>query len=333
LARVVSHASARIGLLGNPADVYGGKVLAITVPELRARVTLESADRFEIHADAPDTAEFESLLELTHALRRGGPYGAGRLLRAALLRFSAHWPELESLAPDDPRLRMSMRCDTEVPRQVGLAGSSAIVIAALRALAAWFEVEIAPADLARLALDAETRDLGITAGPMDRVVQALEGLWVLDFARPDGDPRPLDPILLPPRLLVWDPEPGEVSGRVHQNVRTRWESGDPEVRETIAELKEVADAGITCLETGDVEGFRRRVDRNFDLRARIWQLRPRDTAQIEIARACGAAAKFCGSGGAAVAFPARAQELAALEAAYTRAGYRTLRPEREVGTA
>ena len=69
----------------------------------------------------------------------------------------------------------SLKYDTNIPRQVGLAGSSAIVTATLKCLMAFFHVtendipmEIRP----QFILDVEVAELCITAGLQDRVVQA-----------------------------------------------------------------------------------------------------------------------------------------------------------------
>ena len=81
-----------------------------------------------------------------------------------------------------PALRISFESD--IPLQVGLAGSSAIVVAALRVLCRWWRVELPPDELAELALRAESELLGIAAGPQDRVVQSYQGLLDMDFAPP-----------------------------------------------------------------------------------------------------------------------------------------------------
>ncbi len=72
--------------------------------------------------------------------------------------------------------------ETEIPREVGLGGSSAIVIATLRALCALARSRLDPAATAAIALAVETEDLGIAAGPQDRLIQAHEGLLYLDFS-------------------------------------------------------------------------------------------------------------------------------------------------------
>lgn len=286
---------ARAGLLGNPSDVYGGKAIALAVDDFAAEIAV---------APAP-------------GLRLDAEEGARRLVRAALARL----PE----AGEAP-VRLSVR--TDVPRQVGLAGSSAIVVGALRALCAWCGVRLHPAELAERALAAEAEELGIVAGPMDRVVQAYGGLVAMDCHAPrgPGSYRRLSPDLLPPLFLAWDPEPGEPSGSAHAEVRARFAAGDPAVRSALARLPRLVDEGLECLGRGDVVGFQRLVDLNFDIRAGIWPLRPRDREMVEIGRCEGAAVKFCGSGGAVLGVMRDPAEYPGLERAYRRAGLRILRP-------
>lgn len=300
-----ARAFARAGLLGNPSDVYGGKAIAFTFREFLAEVSVEPAERLVLPAD-PDAA---------------------RLLRAALGRLpEAALERLAAGTSGEPLL--AVRFHTNIPRQVGLAGSSAIVVAALRAACAACDVEIHPAELAEWALAAEAEDLGIVAGPMDRVVQAYGGLVHMDFRPPRGPHsyRRLDPGLLPPLFVAWDPEPGEPSGVPHARVRERWLAGDPAVREAMAVFPRLVDEGLRCLEGGDVAGLQRLVDRNFDTRASIWPLRERDLAMVRIGRAEGAAVKFCGSGGAVLGVLRAAAEYPAVEKAYARAGFRALQP-------
>ena len=83
--------------------------------------------------------------------------------------------------------------------------SSALVIAALRAWSRWFGVPLAARRVAALALEVENEVLGIRAGPLDRVVQAHDGLLAMDFAEPFAADaaEQLDPATLPPMLLAW----------------------------------------------------------------------------------------------------------------------------------
>ena len=89
-----------------------------------------------------------------------------------------------------------VRCDggfelayeTSVPRQVGLSGSSAIVVGTLRCLLAYHGLDaralgLAEAHMPQVVLDVESRELGIAAGLQDRVIQwYATDAWVGDEA-------------------------------------------------------------------------------------------------------------------------------------------------------
>lgn len=71
--------------------------------------------------------------------------------------------------------------------QVGLSGSSAIVVATFRALMEYYQVSLSdialtPGELAQVILDVERSELGISAGLQDRVVQSVGGLVHMDFS-------------------------------------------------------------------------------------------------------------------------------------------------------
>lgn len=321
-------AFARAGLLGNPGDGYGGKALAISVCDFAARVEIRPAAHFAFRGGPAEASEFDSLGDALRGLRANGCYDGMRLLRASLLRFARHVGELDAIPPTDARMKFELSYETTIPRQVGLSGSSAIVVAALRALSSWFETPLAPHDLAELALAAEVEELGIAAGPMDRVIQAYEGVVHMQLAPPRSPAsyRRIDPALLPPLFVAWDPRGGEASGVVHNDVRQRWEQGEPRVREAIARFPRLVDEGMKCLEAGDIPGFQKRVNENFDTRASIWTLAARDLELVRLGRERGAAVKFAGSGGAVVGVMRDAGEFGEIEAAYRDAGFDVLMP-------
>jgi len=320
-------AHARAGLLGNPSDLYDGRVIALALANFAASVTLTPAERFEIAPGAGDATAFPSLREADAAFSAYGCDDGVRLLRAALQRFVARRGGLADLARDDPRLRFRIAYATDIPRQVGLAGSSAIVIAALRALSSWFALALAPAELAELALACETEELGIAAGPMDRVVQAYQGLLWMDFAPPRGAHayRPLDAERLPPLFVAWDPRGGEPSRKRHGDVRQRFLRGDPDVKRALASLPPLADAGLACLQRGDAVGLRELVDRNYEIRASIYPPAAVDAELVRLARAAGCVAKLCGSGGAVLGVLAAAADWPRVEASYAAAGFESAR--------
>jgi len=327
--RATGIAHARAGLLGNPSDQYGGKTIAFSIRDFCACVRIESADRFALRHGPSDLIEFTSFLEAGETFRERGCDDGIRLLRAAVRRFADHWEGMKGLAEDDPLLRFEMRYETSIPRQVGLGGSSAIVIAALRALMAWFETTIDPAVLAELALSAEQEDLGIPAGAMDRVIQCYEGVMVMDLREPrtDASYARLGPEALPPLFVAWNPRGGRASGRIHEGVRRRWREGDEEVHRAMAFLGELVDSGAACLQRGDHAAFRKLIDQNFDVRAQLFPISKPNREMVEIGRSLGASTKLCGSGGAVVGAPADAGKFGEIEKAYRSAGYQMIRPE------
>lgn len=320
MTAIVREAFARAGLLGNPSDAFGGRALATPVRNFGARARVEPAARFAI-ALGKASAKFESWAALESSFTDHRRDGGLRLLAAAVHRFASLAPGL-----DPPPLRLC--AETTVPFQVGLAGSSALVIAALRALAAHFEQALDVDDLARLALAAEVEDLGITAGWMDRLVQARDELLVMDL-RDVAAPacEPLDPALLPPLFLAWDPEPGLDSGATHHDMRSRWEAGDAEVVDAMHRFAALADEGVAHLRRGDSVAFADAMNANFALRRSLYTLRPRDVTLVEIGQREGAAAKFCGSGGAAIGVLRDPADFPKLEAAYRAAGFAAIRPD------
>lgn len=298
MASLTASARARVGLLGNPSDIYGGKGLGFAVAELGVTVTLVDA----------------GAIALTNDL-----LGAG---------WQVLQGELTAHGIDPASRPFALTFTSNIPFQAGLSGSSALLVGALRAWSRWFGLPLPPSRIAELAWRAENEVLGIRAGPLDRLVQAHEGLLAMDFATPFATHavQRLDPALLPPLLLAWHGIPSPSSGDVHAPVWARFCSGDHTVRDVMAQLAANAEAGRTALLAHDHAAFLACVDRNFDLRAQVFAIAPADRALVDLGRSCGAASKFPGSGGA-VLFACRDAAHRDLVAAACRDhGHTTLQP-------
>ncbi len=300
---VERHAFARAGLLGNPSDGYFGRTLSVVLRNFRATVTLEESTKLRIEPDAADDSVFRSMEDLASSVTYQGYYGGARLLKATIKTLHDYCRRHGVAVP---ARNFTVRYRSSIPRQVGLAGSSAIVTAALRALLEFFELEISREEQPNLILAAETEELGITAGLQDRVVQVYEGLVYMDFARNlmedlgHGRYEALDTSLLPTMFVAYRMQPAKVSGRVLNDLRTRWERGDVEVLETLDRIAELASKGRDALLEGRQDLFPQLMNQNFDLRRRIMRIDERDLAMVEAARALGASAKLTGSGGAII---------------------------------
>jgi glucuronokinase len=286
------RAHARAALAGNPSDGYRGAVLAVELHEFTAVAAARPA--------AGSVAE-----------------PALDLVEAAIHRFAReHAPAAEHSA---------VHWLSSIPRSVGLGGSSAIVIATLRALCDLHRVTLDPDELAMLALHIETEDLGLTAGPQDRVAQAYGGVTFMDFASEEPRYERLGLDRLPPLLLAWRPASAESSGVVHGELRGRYAAAEPEVLAAMRRLATAARRARDAVVEDDIAELRRCVDASFDLRRSILALDPRHVEMIELARAAGASANYTGSGGAIVCVCTNDSERLAVSEALAEAGCETAR--------
>jgi len=300
---IETQAFARAGLLGNPSDGYFGKIIALVVKNFSAHVFLEESPELKILPSFQEKNVYKNMHDLVKKTKLFGYYGGTRLLKATITKFydycQLHSIELESK-------NFSIRYETSIPRQLGLGGSSAIITAAMRALMKFYDVDI-PKDIQpSLILDAELKELDINAGYMDRVVQVYEGCMYMDLdesflkEKGHGIYEIIDLSLLPDFFLAYKPDLGKISGKVLNDIRKGYESGDNLFLSTLKRLAEIAHEGKTALEQCELNKFFDLMNLNFDLRSKIMSITETNKELIQAARRCGASAKFAGSGGSII---------------------------------
>ena len=299
-------AHARAGLIGNPSDGYHGRTISVIVRNFEAEVTLYEWDRVELILSQEDQSRFRSVDELVRDVELHGYYGGIRLVKATVKKFveycRRHGHSLHER-------NFSVRYQSNIPRQVGLAGSSAIIVAALRCLMEFYDVEIPRQVRPSLVLSVEAEELGIAAGLQDRVIQVYEGMVFMDFSRDKmhqeygltcGVYEPLDPALLPPLYVAYSVEVGEPTEVFHNNLRARHEQGEPAVVEAMARFADLTAQAREAILSGDHQRLGQLIDANFDLRRSICRIPAAQIDMVERARRAGASAKFAGSGGAII---------------------------------
>ena len=300
---IETYAYARAGLLGNPSDGYFGKTISFLVRNFRARVLLYPSARLEIRPSKADMPVFESLSDLYVVTRWRGYYGGIRVIQALLVRF------MDYCAASGIELvnrNFTIEYESTIPLRLGMGGSSSIITAALRALCQYFSIDIPLPVQAQLVLETETRELGVPAGPQDRVIQVYEGLVYMDFARElmerdgYGAYERMDPALLPNMYLAYRTTLSEGTEVFHNNVRERWRAGDALVVDAMRTWADYAERGRSALLQRDYATLDRLIDANYDLRARIYKIGEGNVEMIETARRAGCSANFAGSGGAIV---------------------------------
>ena len=280
--------TARAALAGNPSDGYGGAVVAVPVPDFTATVTTSPAANCTIRATDPD-------------------------LRALLHATVEAFEDVAGPAPP-----VELTAATSIPRSVGLAGSSALVIAALRALAEPAGRRWNPIELAELALSVEVDRLRITAGLQDRLVQAIGRPVLMRF-----DPvsfHPVDGAEGIPLFVAWDTTSAESSGTVHGSLRERFDAGELLVHRAMRDLAECAERAARALDCGDRDGLAAAMDRSFDLRISIVDVGAPQERLVEVGRRHGAAVNSAGSGGSVVGLAADPVDIDDLQRAYTELG-------------
>lgn len=326
---IETRAHARAGILGNPSDGYYGKTIALTLRNFRSRTLLYPSARLEIRPSATDIPIWENLEHLRQQTRWHGYYGGIRILRALLMRFSDY---CEQQGIDLHDRNFTIEYESTIPLRLGLGGSSAIITSALRALMEFFEVEIPPYVQANIVLETETKELGVSAGLQDRVVQVYEGLVYMDFnralmqSRGYGEYEVMDSALLPNLYVAYRTSLSEGTEVFHNSLRRRYESGDRRVRGAMRQWARMAEEGRAALLAGDTRRFGQLIDDNFDLRAEVTELSPQNRTMVEAARSLGATAKFAGSGGAIMGTYRDEEHFGALRGGLAKQGIRTIRP-------
>jgi galactokinase len=128
---VQTRAYARVGILGNPSDGYEGRTLSCTIDNFFATCTMTSSANFVFNSERYSTlGDLEKYIEYSSL-----PDDGTNLIVATTKVFIQAVQERRIILPPKP---FHIQFDTTIPRQVGLAGSSAICTAVFRALCTWY---------------------------------------------------------------------------------------------------------------------------------------------------------------------------------------------------
>jgi len=325
-------AFARAGLIGNPSDGYHGKTISIGLGNLWAQVSLYEWEQVEIVWSQEDRSRFDSIEQLADDVVLHGYYGGVRLVKATIKLF-VDYCRREKIKLHDRNF--SVRYESNIPRQVGLAGSSAIIIATFRCLMEFYDIQIPLEVQPSLALAVEREELGIGAGLQDRVSQVYQGAVFMDFGEEKmrekqgfacGHYEPLDVEQFPPLYVAYSTNESEPTEVVHNDLRTRYEQGDADVIAAMQQFAQITVAARAAIAEGDVMGFGKLVDDNFNLRRSICNVASGQENMVRMAREAGATAKFAGSGGAIIGTLPEEATFARLEETLTPLGCKVIRP-------
>jgi glucuronokinase len=136
----------------------------------------------------------------------------------------------------------------------------------------------------------------------------------------------LSPKFLPKLYLAYKPALGKVSGKVLNDIRQGFDRRDPVVLETLGHIAEKAELGKEALLRKDFVTMKRLMDENFDLRSQIMEISESNREMVMTARACGASAKFAGSGGSIIGMYEDDEMYLRLESELSGIGAKVIKP-------
>jgi len=250
-----ARAPLRLGFGGGGTDVspycdqFGGVVLnaaiglfahASVAARDDGRVRLEAADR-----DLAWTGTAEAVLDADPELR---------LLAGVYARMCA------AFAPGQaPALTLTTYADC--PPGSGLGSSSALVVAMVAAFCRYFDREIDPGEIARLAFEIERLDLGLAGGRQDQYAAAHGGVSLMRFETDGRVAR--EAVAAPPfvleeleeSLVLYFTGVSRESAAIIAEQSENMRRGAPRSLEGLHKLKAGALAMREALETGDLARF------------------------------------------------------------------------------
>lgn len=287
---IVATAPGRCGIVGNPTDIYGGSVISITTRE-RATCTLRRSDSLRIQSGA-SSADIRSTDDL--ALRGD---------KLDIARSVLRWFDINTESAG-----FEVALSTEIPMQAGMAGSTALVVAAVGALNRMFEWNLHPWAIAETARKIESRVMGVVCGLQDQHMAVFGGINYMDFAGKEAlEQRDDEPLATVESLVSYGTAPPLLaahtgvrhnSGLIHSSPRDRWLAGETLVRDSYQRVANLARIGKRALLAGDWPALGALMNENHRIVAELGGSGPDNDRLIEAARKAGAwGAKLAGAGG------------------------------------
>lgn len=292
----------RAALIGNPSDGYFGKTIAFTFKNFEARVELQESKLLRIIPCERENLQFNSVSHLTDEVKQYGYYGGVRLIKSAIKTLSEYCAEHDIKLHDK---NFTLTYSSSIPGRLGLAGSSAIITAAVNAMMQFYGIDIPKPILANLILAVEKKELHIGAGLQDRVAQVYGRPVYMNFdktmmdAQGYGEYLPFGAALLPNIYLTYRNNLAEGSEVTHNDLAKRFANDDAAVLNAIEQWKALTDEVWHRLNQGN-KNIGDLIDRNFDIRKSICAVSEGNLELISTARNTCASAKFTGSGGAII---------------------------------
>ena len=316
--QIAASAPTRIDLAGGTIDIWPLYLFHDGAATINAAISLRAHARIDPRSDG--------IIELISV-------DTNRQLRAkhwSDLSGAGELPLLERLARHYQLQSATLTTRGESPAGAGIAGSSALTIAACGALAKWTRSSLNGDDLLQTAMNIECQTIRVPTGLQDYRPALYGGVAAIELSvsgarrvEIDVDPREIERRV----VLAYTGAPRN-SGTNNWEIVKRHLDGDREVFDCFERIRDTAAAMRQALVKQDWDEVGYQIAKEWENRKR---LAPGVTTSaidelIERARAAGAtAAKVCGAGGGGCLFcygPPTARD--AIAEALARAGARIL---------
>ncbi|MFW6269626.1 MAG: hypothetical protein ACOC4G_06060 [Bacillota bacterium] len=283
---IIGKSPGRAGIIGNPTDGYGGAMIACSIP-YQATAILTPSSKLELKMGSKKTTiDWKNDLKLQD--------DCFDLARAVLRYFS----------PVDLKARIEMKSD--IPRQAGMAGSTALLSAILSVILEAIDKNYSRYYFAELNRVIELRYMKTHCGYQDAYMTTFGGLNFLDFRGKEyykklkneyyAAVEPLEAPQLP--FMLAHTGIKHHSGDYHKPIRERWLEGEKEVRKGYKEITNIAIRGKRALIEGNWEELGILMNENHQIQDSLSYSGEENNKLIETALDNGAlGAKLAGAGG------------------------------------
>jgi mevalonate kinase len=236
MSSIVGRAPGRICLLGDNADLLEEPAIAAAISAYLS-VEIEPRSGSEVRLVGHDISVTETF-RTDDALTLDSPL---KYVKAVYARFK------DKLTGG---FDLSIRSD--IPVSAGLSSSTALSIAAIRAMGRLAHVTMSPAEVAELSFQIERYDLDIECGRMDQYAIAFGGVNYIHTGNQAGVERlPLDSL----PIVVADTRENHDTQALQKWLRRRIADDDPRVVEPLRRVVVLVKEGKDAILHGDLVGL------------------------------------------------------------------------------
>ena len=293
--RIVASAPTRIDLAGGTIDIWPLYLFHPGACTVNAAISLRAHAEIEPRTDG--RIELRSIDTNAQVVADG----------AGNLDGTGELPLLSLMAREFGLHNATLITRGESPAGAGIAGSSALTIAACAALARWSGRVMTEEQLLEVAMNVECQTIRVPTGVQDYRPALYGGVAAVELAASgirrvalDVDPKDLEQRI----VLAYTGAPRN-SGTNNWDITKRHIDGDSHVFDCFERIRDTASAMRTALERGDWDGVGRQISTEWNNRRRLAPGVSTPAIDDLIARAAAAgatAAKVCGAGGGGCLF-------------------------------